>query len=58
LKCLFFIPRFHEEKHGMGRMENGVNLYSRKVLIEKKPKDLLPDWLRFFFLSNFIFMIF
>lgn len=25
----------------------GVNLYSRKILIENKPKDLLPDWLRF-----------
>ena len=31
----------------MGRIEPGVNLYSRKVLIESKPKDLLPDWLRF-----------
>jgi HSP90 family molecular chaperone len=28
-------------------MEPGVNLYSRKVLIESKPKDLLPEWLRF-----------
>jgi TNF receptor-associated protein 1 len=24
-----------------------VNLYSRKVLIENKPADLLPSWLRF-----------
>jgi TNF receptor-associated protein 1 len=24
-----------------------VNLYSRKVVIEHKPKDLLPSWLRF-----------
>ena len=47
LKCLFFVPTFHTEKFGMGRIEPGVNLYSRKVLIESKPKDLLPDWLRF-----------
>lgn len=47
LKCLFFIPSFHSEKFGGGRTEPGVNLYSRKVLIENKPKDLLPDWLRF-----------
>lgn len=47
LKCLFFIPSFHTEKFGMGRMDVGVNMYSRKVLIENKPKDLLPDWLRF-----------
>jgi HSP90 family molecular chaperone len=38
--------RFHSEKFGMGRTELGVNLYSRKVLIESKPKDLLPEWLR------------
>ena len=31
----------------MGRMEPGVNLYSRKILIESKPKDLLPEWCRF-----------
>lgn len=28
-------------------MEPGVSLYSRKILIEDKPADLLPDWLRF-----------
>ena len=33
LKCLFYVPTFHTEKFGMGRMEPGVNLYSRKVLI-------------------------
>lgn len=47
LKCLFFVPTFHTEKFGMGRMESGINLYSRKVLIESKPKDILPEWLRF-----------
>ena len=46
LKALFFFPTFHGEKFGMGRIEPGVNLYSRKVLIENKPKDLLPEWLR------------
>ena len=47
LKCLVYVPTFHTEKFGMGRMEPGVNLYSRKILIENKPKDLLPEWLRF-----------
>lgn len=47
LKVLLFVPGFHSEKFGQARMEPGVNLYSRKVLIESKPKDLLPDWLRF-----------
>jgi len=31
----------------MARMEPGVNLYSRKVLIEHKCDRILPDWLRF-----------
>jgi HSP90 family molecular chaperone len=37
----------HSEFIGMGRMEPGVNLYSRKVLIQSKSKKLLPEWLRF-----------
>ena len=47
VKALFFIPSFHSEKYGMGRMEPGVSLYSRKVLIESKCNDILPDWMRF-----------
>ncbi len=31
----------------MGRLEPGVSLFSRKVLITPKAKNLLPDWLRF-----------
>jgi TNF receptor-associated protein 1 len=47
VRALFFIPSFHSEKYGMGRMEPGVSLYSRKVLIESKSPDILPDWMRF-----------
>jgi HSP90 family molecular chaperone len=47
LKCLLFFPSLHTEKFGMGRMEPSVGLYSRKVMIESKPADLLPSWLRF-----------
>ena len=47
LKALFFVPQMHSEKYGMGRMEPGVSLYSRKVLIDSKAEGLLPDWLRF-----------
>lgn len=47
IKALFYVPSFHSEKYGMGRMEPGVSLYSRKVLIESKSKDILPEWLRF-----------
>lgn len=47
LKTLFFVGTSHMEKHGYGRLEPGVSLYSRKVLIEKNSKHILPDWLRF-----------
>ena len=47
VKALFYIPSFHQEKFGMGRMEPSVSLYCRKVLIEAKSQDVLPDWLRF-----------
>jgi HSP90 family molecular chaperone len=47
IKALFFIPSFHSEKYAMGRMEPGVSLYSRKVLIENKSPDILPEWMRF-----------
>ena len=36
IKALFYIPSFHQEKYGMGRMDPGVSLYSRKILIEAK----------------------
>lgn len=47
IKALFYIPSFHSEKYGMGRMEPGVSLYSRKVLIESKSSDIVPEWMRF-----------
>lgn len=47
IKALFFIPSFHSEKFGMERMQPGVSLYSRKVLIEAKSPDILPEWMRF-----------
>jgi molecular chaperone HtpG len=32
---------------GLARTEAGVSLYCRKVLIDDKPENLLPEWLRF-----------
>lgn len=46
VKALFYVPSFHSERYGMGRMEPGVSLYSRKVLIEAKCSDILPEWMR------------
>lgn len=47
INSLLFVPKENTERFGFGRQEPGVHLYCRRVLIEDKPKDLLPEWLRF-----------
>ena len=47
MKVLLFIPSTHSEGWGLGQEEMEVSLYSRKVLIQGKCKDLLPHYLRF-----------
>lgn len=47
ITALFYFPERHLEKMGMGRLDPGVSLYCRKVLIQGKCKTILPDWLRF-----------
>ncbi len=47
INALLFVPKENTEKLGLARLEPSVSLYCRKVLIDAKPKDLLPEWLRF-----------
>jgi TNF receptor-associated protein 1 len=47
IRALFYVGEMHGEKFGMNRLEPGVSLFSRKVLIQAKAPGLLPDWLRF-----------
>jgi len=47
IQCLFYFPPTHTEKLGMGRMDPGTSVYSRKVLIKPKCREILPEWLRF-----------
>lgn len=47
IQALLFVPTRSLELPGMGRTEPEVHLYCRKVLIESKPKQLFPEWLRF-----------
>jgi molecular chaperone HtpG len=47
INALLFVPKENTEKLGLARTEPSVSLYCRKVLIDAKPKDLLPEWLRF-----------
>lgn len=47
INSLLFVPQENQEQFGMGQIEAGVSLYCRKVMIDAKPKKLLPEWLRF-----------
>ena len=47
IQALLFVPQKNWENLGMGRMETGVNLYCKKVLIQDHAKNLFPEWLRF-----------
>jgi molecular chaperone HtpG len=47
IQALLFVPANNIEALGLTRTESEVHLYSRKVLIMSRPKDLLPEWLRF-----------
>lgn len=45
--ALLYIPKTSLEALGFFKPEAGIDLYSRKVLIQKKNKDILPDYMRF-----------
>ena len=47
LSALLFTPETNMERFGLGRMEPGVALYCKRVLIDAHPEGLLPEWLRF-----------
>ncbi|KAG0256974.1 TNF receptor-associated protein 1, mitochondrial [Actinomortierella ambigua] len=47
ISSLLYVPQRHMEVLGMQREEPGVSLYCRKVMIQAKSKNLLPEWLRF-----------
>ncbi|OPX86337.1 MAG: Chaperone protein HtpG [Pelotomaculum sp. PtaB.Bin104] len=47
INALLFVPKHNFERFGFGRMEPGVNLYCRKVLIQQQAENILPEWLRF-----------
>lgn len=47
INALLYVPKNNYEQFGFGRMEPGVNLYCRKVLIQQHAEGILPEWLRF-----------
>ncbi len=47
INALVFAPSENPERMGFGKVDGGVSLYSKKVLIDADPKGLLPEWMRF-----------
>lgn len=47
INALLYVPTENIERMGFGKMDPGVSLYCRKVLIQSQCSDILPDWLRF-----------
>ncbi|MDR0434394.1 MAG: molecular chaperone HtpG [Gracilibacteraceae bacterium] len=47
LNALLFAPAENLERFGFSRMERGVNLYCKKVLIQEKAEAITPEWMRF-----------
>jgi len=46
-KSLMFIPKKNQDLFGWNRDDYGLDLYVRRVLIQHKNKDLLPEYLSF-----------
>ncbi len=47
INALVFVPEHNPEQLGFGKVDPGVSLYCKKILIDSKPEGLLPDWMRF-----------
>ncbi len=45
--CLLFIPKKNMDIFGFNKDDYGLDLYVRRVLIQHKNKDLLPEYLSF-----------
>ncbi len=45
--AILYVPKISFEQMGLFKTEPGVDLYSRKVLIEKGSQDIMPEYLRF-----------
>ncbi|RMD59536.1 MAG: molecular chaperone HtpG, partial [Nitrospirae bacterium] len=44
---ILYIPMKKLELIGLGKLEHGLHLYTKRVLIQGECKELLPDYLRF-----------
>jgi molecular chaperone HtpG len=47
IRALLFVPDKNMEGFGFGRMEPGVSLYCKRVLIQSQVEEILPEYFRF-----------
>ncbi|MBN1552845.1 molecular chaperone HtpG [bacterium] len=47
IHSLLYIPTENVEKYGFFKLESGVDLHCKKILIQKGAKDILPPYFRF-----------
>ncbi len=47
IKSVLFVPGDNQEMLGLGRVEPGVSLYCKKILIQQQAEELLPEYFRF-----------
>jgi TNF receptor-associated protein 1 len=47
IRALLYVPGENLERFGFNRMERGVNLFCKKILIQEKSEAIVPEWMRF-----------
>jgi len=47
INSLLFVPGENYEKFGFSKVERGINLFCKKVMIEEKSEAIAPEWMRF-----------
>ena len=48
-QAILYCPPTNIERLGLGRLEHGINLCAKRVLVQSDCRDLLPDYLRFLY---------
>jgi len=47
IRALLYVPGENLESFGFHRMERGINLFCKKILIQEKSEAIVPEWMRF-----------
>jgi molecular chaperone HtpG len=46
-RAILYCPKTNVEKLGFGRLEHGISLCAKRILVQADNRDLLPEYLRF-----------